>query len=90
MVIGFLYWKRESIREGWRKARLQMEHGIPVKVPLHYWRKSKSKTFTMTFGPKSGGGYAIVPPCRETRMDGPKLQAEAEALWGVELIPLQS
>ena len=85
LVIGSLYWRNEPARESWRKSRLQTDDRILVKVPIRYGRKSKSGTYTMTFGPESSSGIAIVLPCRERGLSDQQLQLEAEALWGAEV-----
>lgn len=83
LIIGSLFWREEPGREDWRKTRLRVDQAIPVKAPIRYYRKSKSKSFTMVFVP-AANGTALVVPCQAGPLNAERLKAEAEALWGAE------
>jgi hypothetical protein len=59
-------WEEKRGRGDWRKARLDMEHARPVRVSIHYGRRSGSRgdTYTMVFTPGDALGQAVVVPFR--------------------------
>ena len=84
LMIGSLYWDCRSHRREWRDKRLEMCRSQPVRVPIRYGRRSRSRgcTYTMVFSagltdPKYGHG--IVVPCKSQ-----DLIEEAECLWTAE------
>ena len=85
LIIGSLYWRNEQVRVNWRKARLQADHAIKVKVPFHYGRMSKNHTYTMTFASVVNTSTALVVPCQSGSINQSQLIAEAEALWSAEI-----
>lgn len=84
LIIGSLFWRGGPVRAGWRNAKLQANHAIRVKAPIHYGRMSRNATYTMTLAPAVKSGTALVLPCQSSSIDLPQLKAEAEALWGAE------
>lgn len=69
LIIGSLLWQNDlkdendNIRLSWRNAHLDIEHKIPVKVPIRYGRKSRSNIMTMVFSnrmaKRKGFGYVV-------------------------------
>lgn len=86
LIIGSLYWDNENGREDWRKRRLDMNAGIPVRAPIYYGRKSASRgnTYTMTFRRNDPSGMAALVPCQREIETIDDLKDEAEALWKAE------
>ncbi len=90
LIIGSLFWDTREHRESWRRARLEIGHEIPVRVPIRYGRrsdKSRGKTYTMVFSNELSTeryGWALVVPCRNPVMSADELVIEGKALWAAE------
>lgn len=86
LIIGSLYWDNANGRESWRKARLNTAASIPVRAPIYYGRKSRSRgyTYTMTFRRDDPSGVAVLVPCQGGIETIDNLTVEASALWRAE------
>ncbi|MFN0193822.1 MAG: hypothetical protein ACKVP5_17920 [Aestuariivirga sp.] len=86
-MIGSLLWDIETKgRAEWRDSRLETRERAPVRVPIYYGRKSRSRgdTYTMAFGPSEPAGQAVLVPCSAKICKIDSLIAEAHALWKAE------
>jgi len=85
LVIGSLLWDN-SERETWRRTRLNLDEQIPVRAPIRYGRRSRTRgnTFTMVFRNDGIWGQAVLVPCLSSMMDVDDLLQEASALWSAE------
>ena len=85
LIIGSLLWDNEH-RATWRVTRLRMEERIPVRVPIRYGRRSRTRgnTFTMVFRDDESLGQAVVMPCVFPVTSIEDLSEEASALWKAE------
>jgi hypothetical protein len=85
LIIGSLLWDNGS-RDAWRRSRLRIGDGIPVRVPIRYGRQSKTRgdTFTMTLDSDGGCGRGYLVPCLASPRDIVELVDEAVALWAAE------
>ena len=84
LIIGSLYWDCSSIREKWRRQRLDLDHKQYARVPIRYGRcsQSRGKSYTMVFSSgldESDFGRAIVIPCKSQ-----DVVMEAKHLWDAE------
>ena len=86
LIIGSLYWEDTSGRAAWRKERLNGAASIPVRAPIYYGRKSRSRgdTYTMTFQRDDPSGVARLVPCKHGIETIDDLKDEAAALWKAE------
>ncbi len=92
IIIGSLLWQDylenpgDDIRAKWRRARLDFENKIPVRMPIRYGRKSASNIMTMVFSNrmarKKGFGYVVPFKTRINNQD--ELLCEAIALSAAE------
>ena len=87
LIIGSLYWDnsiRDSIRDKWRRERLDLERRQYIRAPIRYGRRSarRGDSYTMVFSAglrEADFGTAIAVPCRSR-----DLIAEATSLWEAE------
>ncbi|MEX0916172.1 MAG: hypothetical protein WDZ60_09775, partial [Wenzhouxiangellaceae bacterium] len=81
-----LYWDDANGRADWRKERLNTAASIPVRAPIYYGRKSRSRgdSYTMTFRRDDPSGVAILIPCQRRIESINDLNDEAAALWKAE------
>lgn len=87
LVIGSLLWDSETDgRVNWRNTHLDIGRRMPVKAPIYYGRKSRSRgnTFTMTLRSDDPSGVAILVPCQLEIETIDDLVVEAGALWKAE------
>ena len=68
LIIGSLYWDN-SIRDKWRRERLDLERRQYVRAPIRYGRRSERRghSYTMVFSAglrEADFGTAIAVPCR--------------------------
>ncbi|PTW63179.1 hypothetical protein C8N35_1011230 [Breoghania corrubedonensis] len=86
LIIGSLYWDDANGRADWRKDRLSTSASIPVRAPIYYGRKSRSRgdTYTMTFRGNDPSGVATLVPCLREIERIEDLKDEAAALWKAE------
>lgn len=86
LIIGSLRWDNRGGRDVWRKERLLAEQAIPVKAPVRYGRKSRSRgnTYTMVLAPEEKMGRALLVPLIRPVATGTDLFTEAKALWMAE------
>jgi hypothetical protein len=92
IIVGSLLWQDylddpgDDIRAKWRRAHLDIENKIPVRLPIRYGRTSKSKIVTMVFSNrmarKKGFGYIVPFKTRINNKD--ELLCEAIALSAAE------
>ena len=83
LIIGSLYWDN-SIREKWRRERLDLERQLCVRAPVRYGRQSKRRGFSYTMVlsaslREADFGIAIVVPFKSRN-----LFEEAKSLWEAE------
>ncbi len=86
LIVGSLRWDERPVRSRWRKARLDMDRAVPVRVPIRYGRCSwtRGNTYTMTIDPEAPPGQALMVPCRAPVESPGDLVEEARYLWAAE------
>lgn len=88
LIVGSLLWDDgvTKRRAEWRTNRLDIGERQPVRVPIYYGRKSRSRgnTYTMTFGVGESSGQGVLVPCVREVDSVDDLVSEAEALWQAE------
>jgi len=88
LIIGSLLWDddTESRRADWRAARLDVGAQVPVRAPIYYGRKSRSRgsTYTMAFRPGDSSAQGVLVPCTEKANKIESLVSEPNALWQAE------
>ncbi len=86
LMIGSLLWEATPGRQKWRKERLDLSRSVAVRIPIHYGRRSstRSDTFTMVLQSDGAEGIGILAPCRGDVDTVQELVAEAQALWAAE------
>lgn len=92
IIVGSLLWQDyldkpgDNIRANWRRAHLDIENKIPVRLPIRYGRTSSSDIMTMVFSNrmarKKGFGYIVPFKTRINNKD--ELLCEAIALSAAE------
>ena len=85
LVIGSLLWDNRH-RERWRCTRLNLDERIPVRAPIRYGRRSRTRgnTFTVVFRSDAVLGQAVLLPCFSSVVNVEDLIQEASALWKAE------
>ena len=83
LILGSLYWDN-SVREEWRRERLDLERQLHVRAPIRYGRQSKQRgrSYTMVLSAglrEADFGTAVVVPCKSR-----DLIEEAKSLWEAE------
>ena len=83
LIIGSLYWDN-SVREKWRRERLDLERQVHVCAPIRYGRQSKKRgcSYTMVLSAglrEADFGTAVVVPCKSR-----DLVEESKSLWEAE------
>ena len=92
IIIGSLLWQDyldisgDDIRAKWRRAHLDLENKIPVRVPIRYGRKSNSNIMTMVFSNRmaKNKGFGYVVPFNTRINSRDELLCEAIALSAAE------
>jgi len=86
LIAGSLEWEDQTHRVDWRNAHLTEAPGIPVKVPIRYGRRSRSRanTYTMVFAPGCPDGQGKVFECQRGVTVLADLVEEAKSLWTAE------
>ena len=96
LIVGSLLWdstknKDGWSRENWRKARLDLDQKVAVKVPIRYGRLSKNrKCYTMVMShllteTENHLGTGFFVPVRNPIHNVSDLILEARHMWGAEL-----
>jgi len=91
LIVGSLYWDKDTSRENWRRDRLSLDEKFHVPAPIRYGRQSEKRGFsyTMVFSEalcreEHQLGRAIAVRCSRYVSSIDDLVEEAESLWATE------